>query len=138
MIKVGLPFLYSSMEKQFRKHRPIFDIEKWLWKSELCCFQPSILKWPKGQKYFIAIFIVHLTYLLTTKLSWLQKNKWGHTNYLAHWIQQPISKLRILNFQEFSIQESDCFWLWTCQKFVEILIRVSKLVVGSSKLKCSS
>ena len=31
---------------------PIFDIEKWLWRSELCRFWPWILKWPKGQKYF--------------------------------------------------------------------------------------
>ena len=32
-----------------RRIRSIFDIEKWLWKSEFCCFQPSILKRPKGR-----------------------------------------------------------------------------------------
>ena len=40
----------------------------------------SILKWQKGQKYFMAVFIVLVPYLLTTKLRCLQKNNFGHTN----------------------------------------------------------
>ena len=36
-------------------------------------------KRPKGQKYFIAVFIVLWPFLLTTKLSCLQKNQSGHT-----------------------------------------------------------
>ena len=31
-----LLILYSSMKKKFGKIRIIFDIENWLWKSELC------------------------------------------------------------------------------------------------------
>ena len=58
ILKVGLLFLYSSMNKKIPEGfgRLIFDIEKWLWRSELCCFWPSILKQWKGQKYFYAHF----------------------------------------------------------------------------------
>ena len=59
--KVALLFLYSLMKKiKLRKIRLIFDIEKWLWKSEFCCIWPSILK--------------------PLKLSCLQKNNFEHTN----------------------------------------------------------
>ena len=34
--KVGLLNWYSPMKIVFRKIRIIFDIEKWLWKSEFC------------------------------------------------------------------------------------------------------
>jgi hypothetical protein len=53
VIKVGLPFLYSSMKKIPKDLA--FDIEKWLWKSELCRF--DILKQPKGKKYFHGRFL---------------------------------------------------------------------------------
>ena len=56
--KVALHLLYSSMKKKLRRIQSIFDIEKWLWMSEFCWFRPSILKRPKGQKYFMAIFVV--------------------------------------------------------------------------------
>ena len=47
----------------------------------LITFQPSILKWPKGQKYFYGHFHTSLAlHLLTTKLRCLQKNIIGHTN----------------------------------------------------------
>ena len=46
-------FLYSSMKKKFRRIQLIFDTEKWLWKSEFCCFwplnsteRPKIFLWP--------------------------------------------------------------------------------------------
>ena len=48
IIKVNLPILYSSMKKLFIKIRLIFDLEKWLWKSELCYIWPSI---PNQTKY---------------------------------------------------------------------------------------
>ena len=79
LIKVGLLFFIFYI-KRFREIRLIFDMEKWLWMSELCCFRPSILKQPKGQKYFDDCF--HFSwrpYLFTTELSSLQKNKSGHT-----------------------------------------------------------
>ena len=34
--KVGLLNWYSPMKNSFRKIQIIFDIEKWLWKSEFC------------------------------------------------------------------------------------------------------
>ena len=43
---------YSSMKKKFGKIRTIFDIENWLWKSEIGTFQPldlartkKLLRW---------------------------------------------------------------------------------------------
>ena len=72
--------------------RLIFDLEKWLWKSKLCCFWPVILKRPKGKNHFMAVFIVLWSYLSTTKLRCLQKNI-GHTNatlrhYGAHYMEK--------------------------------------------------
>ena len=68
--------------------RSIFDIEKLLWKLELCCFWPSILKWPKGQKYFhgrfhnsLALLIKHYTQLLAEKWLWVH---WLSYIYIIH------------------------------------------------------
>ena len=55
--KVALLF-YILQWKKMRRIRPIFDIEKLLWKSELCCFRPSILERRKGQKYILYMCIV--------------------------------------------------------------------------------
>ena len=74
IIKVALLSLYSSLKKKLRRIRSIFDIEKWLWKLELCSFQLSILKRLKCQKYFYWPFCSYFALL-----SWLQKNKFGHT-----------------------------------------------------------
>ena len=62
--KSSSPFLYSKVKKKLRRIWSIFDIEKWLWKSEFCCFRPSILKWPKGQKYFYDRFRSSSTLLI--------------------------------------------------------------------------
>ena len=45
----------------------------------MCCFLPSILKRPKAKNILMAVFVVLWPYLLTTKLSYLQKNNFGHT-----------------------------------------------------------
>ena len=44
-------------------------------------FQPSILKQPKDQNIFMAIFVVLWSYLLTTKPSCLHKNNFRHTEF---------------------------------------------------------
>ena len=51
----------------------VLDIEKCIWRSDLCCFRPSILKQWKGQKYFLTISIVLWSCLFTIKLRCLQK-----------------------------------------------------------------
>ena len=81
-----------------RRIRLIFDM------SEFCCFRPSILKQPKGQKYFMAIFVVLQSYLLTTKLSCLQKNNFGHTKPAVH-RTQPENRCHVdvLSLVELSI-----------------------------------
>ena len=71
-------FYILQWKKKLRRIRLIFDVEKWLRKSEFCCLGPSILKQPKGPKYFMAVFIVLWPYLLTTKLRCLQKNNIRH------------------------------------------------------------
>ena len=43
-MKDVLLILYSSMKKKFRKIRTIFDIENWLWKSEIGIFQSMNLE----------------------------------------------------------------------------------------------
>ena len=45
-------------------------------------FWPSILKQLKGQKYFLAVFIVLWPYLLTTKLKSVIRHNLGHFNLL--------------------------------------------------------
>ena len=73
-------FFVFFNEIKLRKIPLIFDVEKRLWKSELCFFQPSIQKWWKGQKYFYGRFHTLWSCLFTTKLSCLQKKKdFGHT-----------------------------------------------------------
>ena len=69
-------FYILQWKKKLRRIRSIFDIEKWVWKSEFCCFRPSILKWPKGQKYFdgrfsssLALLINHKTQVLAKKIT---------------------------------------------------------------------
>ena len=47
----------------------IFDLKKWLWKSEFCCFRPWILKWPKGQKCFYGRFHSSLALLILKPLN---------------------------------------------------------------------
>ena len=52
LTKVGVLNWYSSMKKKFRKIRTIFDIEKWLWKSEFCNFVSLSTLSEKVQKKF--------------------------------------------------------------------------------------
>ena len=54
--KVALLFLYSSMKKSWEGFGWFFDVEKWLRKSEFCCFRPSILNQLKDQKYSYGLF----------------------------------------------------------------------------------
>ena len=70
IIKVALLFLYSLMKKKLRRIRSISDIDKWLWKSEFCCFRPSILKQPKDQKYFYGRFHSSLAYSTLNSHLW--------------------------------------------------------------------
>ena len=60
---------YSSMKKKFRKIRSIFDIEKWLWKSELCYIWHSIPNQAKYLEHFMVVFIDLWPCIYTTKLS---------------------------------------------------------------------
>ena len=83
LIKVYLPFLYSSMKIFFAKIRLIFDIEKWLWKSEFCYIRPSLPNQAKYLEPFMAVFIDLWPCLLTTKLRYAQLFKWGHSSYLV-------------------------------------------------------
>ena len=46
---------WNTPKRHFEIIWPL-DIENWLWKSEFCCFRPSILKRSKGQKYFHSRF----------------------------------------------------------------------------------
>ena len=63
IIKVGLLYLYSSMKKKSEGFCQF--LTKWLWKSELYCFRPSILKQRKGQKYVYGRF--HSSLVLVKK-----------------------------------------------------------------------
>ena len=73
---------YSSVKKKFRKIRMIFDIENWLWKSDLGTFW-----WPmwtsvkvKSKNYFS-----FTDFLLKSSPCWLTSAKlhhWGHTNII--------------------------------------------------------
>ena len=77
-IKIGMySFFKFFNEKKIRSIRPIFqfDIEKWLWRSELCRIWPWILKRLKNQKYFLTVFIV----LWSCLVKLLAKNKFDHT-----------------------------------------------------------
>ena len=58
------PFFIFFTAKKMRRIRSIFDIVKWLRKSEYCCFRPSILKPLKGQKYFYGRFNSSLALLI--------------------------------------------------------------------------
>ena len=64
-IKVGLLFLYffeiKNGKKKMRRIPPIFDVEKITLKVRIVLFRPSILKQRKGQKHFMAIYIVLCT-----------------------------------------------------------------------------
>ena len=128
IIKVALLFFIFFNEKKLRRIRLIFDMEKWLWKSELCCFWPSILKGPKGQKYFYGRFRSFLANLLTTKLSCLLKNNFGHTNLTIQsvWNTWPHG---VEDMSLFGINDSKqvvhaifmidfFFWIWTVLFFV--------------------
>ena len=64
------------MKKKIIKIWLIFDVEKGLRKSEWCCIWPSI---PNQTKYIEPIYGLW-TCLLTTKLSYAQLFKWGHSN----------------------------------------------------------
>ena len=66
IIKVNCPFLYSSMKIFFVKIRLIFDIEKWLWKSEFCYIWPSI---PNQAKYLEPFYGLVYSPLNSAKLS---------------------------------------------------------------------
>ena len=50
------PILVFFNEKKIRKIRLIFDIEKWLWKPELCFMWPSIPKQSKFLEHFYGCF----------------------------------------------------------------------------------
>ena len=63
ILKVGL--LYILQWKKSKGFCQFFDIEKWLWKSELWCFRPSIPKQWKGQKYVYGRF--HSSMVLVKK-----------------------------------------------------------------------
>ena len=54
--KVGLLNWYSPMKFFFRKIRIIFDIEKWLWKSEFCNLAGLITSTKNVQKNFQSHF----------------------------------------------------------------------------------
>ena len=114
IIKVARHFLYPSMKKKLRKIWLIFDIEKWPWKSEFCCFQPSILKWPKGQNIFIA-FLSYLS--LTYQPLNLQKNNFGHAN-------QPRQKmLHEIGLDFYAIQAARTkrlHWRWVTDFLMKI------------------
>ena len=59
--------------KKIRKIPSIFDIEKWLWKSDLCCFRPS--KMTERAKNFLWCFhdplalLIHLDTAACRKIS---------------------------------------------------------------------
>ena len=56
---------YSSMKKKFRKIRIIFDIENWLWKSEIRIFQsPPAKRTLICQKKFLYGKVLFFTQLL--------------------------------------------------------------------------
>ena len=52
LTKVGVLNWYSSMKIFFRKIQTIFDVEKWLWKSEICNFVTLSPLSEKVQKFF--------------------------------------------------------------------------------------
>ena len=52
LAKVGVLYWYSSMKNFFRKIQTIFDVEKWLWKSEICNFVTLSPLPEKVQKFF--------------------------------------------------------------------------------------
>ena len=52
LTKVGVLNWYSSMKNFFRKIQTIFDVEKWLWKSEICNFVTLSPLSEKVQKFF--------------------------------------------------------------------------------------
>ena len=58
----------------------IFDIEKWLWKSEFCYIWPSIPNQTEYLEPFYGPFHRPLVLLLTTKLNYVQLFKGGHSN----------------------------------------------------------
>ena len=56
----------------------------------MCCFWPSILKLPKGQKHLYCPFHSSLALLINhyTQLGYLQKNNFGHTkSYLLAYLK---------------------------------------------------
>ena len=75
--KVALHFLYSSMRKN--------DLE-------FCCFWLSILKRPKGQKYFYGCFYSSLALLINYESQVLaEKYNWT-TNVEVHYQKKYLSK----------------------------------------------
>ena len=68
-------------EKKNIKIRMIFYIEKWLCKSEFCYIWPSIPKQTKYLELLMAVFIDLWPCLITTKLSFAQLFKWGHSKH---------------------------------------------------------
>ena len=119
-------FFVLFNEIKLRKIPLIFDVEKRLWKSELCCFRPSILKWWKGQKYFYGRFHMLWSCLFTTKLSCLQKKKdFGHTIAVLNiylllraltksmlTMRSYVSFLDLLPFFPFTLMHSILLWQW--------------------------
>ena len=74
---------YSSMKNFFRKIRIIFDIENWLWKSEIRIFQsPPAKRTLICQNFFFfekVPFSIQLSYHLMRKLlkkSWMVSNRY--------------------------------------------------------------
>ena len=46
---------WNSSMKKFRMIRILFDIENWLWKSELCTFWRLLLKWPQDLRGWLLV-----------------------------------------------------------------------------------
>ena len=68
------------MKKKIIEIRLVFDIEKWLWKSEFCYIWPSIPNQTEYLEPFYGPFHRPLVLLLTTKLNYVQLFKGGHSN----------------------------------------------------------
>ena len=68
--------------------------KKWLWKSELYYIWPSIPNQTKTYNIFMAVFIDHWPWLLTTKLSYAQLYKWGHSKCMQWQVWKSYHNLK--------------------------------------------
>ena len=115
IIKVNHPFLYSSMKFFFLKICLIFNIGKWLWKSEFCYIWPSIPNQAKYLEPFYGRFQIPLAFLLATKLSC-----WSEVTLIysySPWSWRFISPLnwpplKTTVKSHFVRHARFCFWHW--------------------------